>query len=328
MSLKSKISAHVRIIPKNKKWLIIFILILLAAIIGGRALYSKQHPKLTSVKATSLRRTNLTRTITADGYVASQTTRQVSGTSGQQVQYIDVSLNNNVSRGTRLCTLYNAETRRTTGVYAPIAGTITHIGAVKGAPANGELFTIQNTGDLKVIMQIKQADIASVTTGKAVTITAEGTNRQHYRGVVASISPAAEGSESIGSTATANSNNDTAGATAKDSSAIFEASANINRPTDGLRIGMKTHQEIIVATHQNVLSVPFDAITKNEKNADELFYATKKKDGTAVVHALPVTLGLQSDSQIEVQGDRLRDNMLIILNPAKLSDGQRVRIQH
>jgi hypothetical protein len=39
-------------------------------------------------------------------------------------------------------------------------------------------------------------------------------------------------------------------------------------------------------------------------------------------------LGLQSDSQIEVQSDRLRDNMLIILNPAKLSDGQRVRIQH
>ena len=70
MSLKSKISVHVRIIPKNKKWLIIFILILLAVIIGGRALYSKRHPKLTSVKATSLRRTNLTRTVTADGYVA------------------------------------------------------------------------------------------------------------------------------------------------------------------------------------------------------------------------------------------------------------------
>ncbi|WP_329887431.1 efflux RND transporter periplasmic adaptor subunit [Pseudoramibacter faecis] len=328
MFLKSKKFPHIQIIPKNKKWLIIFPLILLAAIIGGHTFYLKQHPKLTSVKATSLRRTNLTRTVTADGYVASQTTRQVSDTSGQQVQYIDVSLNNNVSRGTRLCTLYNAETRRTTGVYAPIAGTITHIGAVKGAPANGELFTIQNTGDLKVIMQIKQADIASVATGKAVTITAEGTNRQHYRGIVASISPAAEGSESIGNAATANSNNDTTGTAAKDSSATFEASANINRPIDGLRIGMKTHQEIIVATHQNVLSVPFDAITKNEKNADELFYATKKKDGTAVVHALPVTLGLQSDSHIEVQSDRLRDNMLIILNPAKLSDGQRVRIQH
>lgn len=325
--MKSKILSRIRIVPKNKKWLIILPFILLIAIVVGRTFYLKQQPKLTSVKTTSLRRANLTRTVTADGYVASRTTRQVSDISGQQVQYIDVALNNSVSRGTRLCTLYNAETRRTTGVYAPIAGTITHIGAVRGAPANGELFIIQNTGDLKVVMQIKQADIASVNTGQAVTITAEGTNGQHYQGVVANISPAAQGSESI-ATPTDNDNSDIAGAVSKDSSATFEASADINHPVDGLRIGMKTHQEIIVATQQNVLSVPFDAVTKNEKNADELFYATKKKDGTAVVHALPVTLGLQSDSQIEVKSERLRDNMLIVLNPAKLSDGQRVRIRH
>jgi HlyD family secretion protein len=325
--LKSKIFSHIRIVPKNKKWLIIIPFILLIAVITGRTLYLKQQPKLTAVKTTAIRRANLTRTVNADGYVASRTTRQVSDTSGQQVQYIDVGLNNSVSRGTRLCTLYNAQTRRTIGVYAPIAGTITHIGAVKGAPANGELFTIQNTGDLKVVMQIKQADIASVSTGQAVTITAEGTNQQHYRGVVANISPAAQGSESAGNTV-ANDNSDISGTVSQDSSATFEASADINHPIDGLRIGMKTHQEIIVATHQNVLSVPFDAITKNKKNADELFYATKKKDGTAIVHALPVTLGLQTDSQVEVKSERLRDNMLIVLNPAKLSDGQRVRIRH
>lgn len=44
-------------------------------------------------------------------------------------------------------------------VKATTSGTITAMNAVKGNPANGELFTIEDTNDLKVRGKVKEADL-------------------------------------------------------------------------------------------------------------------------------------------------------------------------
>ena len=218
-------------------------------------------------------------------------------------------------------------------VTAPISGTITHVAAVKGNPTSGELFTIQNTGNLQIRMQIDQSDISSVSTGQAVTITADGTGGRRYTGVVSSVAPT--------STDLATGNADTGAALSSDTTALtssgsasvssgaaaptFNATVDISHPTDGLKIGMKTSQEITVETRQNVTTVPIDAVTKDAKGQYEIFVVKHHKDAPDTVKAVTVETGLQNDTVIQITGKNLTAGDKVALNPASLHDGQQVK---
>ena len=319
--------------PKGRRRVVLIVVIAVAALIAATVLYQRSQPKLKSITTGKINYGNLTKTISADGTVESKNVSVVADSTGSVIQSVDVALNNTVNKGTRLCTLVDAQTGQVRAVTAPISGTITHVAAVKGNPTSGELFTTQNTGNLQIRMQIDQSDISSVSTGQAVTITADGTGGRRYTGVVSSVAPT--------STDLATGNADTGAALSSDTTALtssgsasvssgaaaptFNATVDISHPTDGLKIGMKTSQEITVETRQNVTTVPIDAVTKDAKGQYEIFVVKHHKDAPDTVKAVTVETGLQNDTVIQITGKNLTAGDKVALNPASLHDGQQVK---
>lgn len=320
--------------PKRRRHIVLIVVIAVAALIAAMILYQRSRPKLKSITTGKISYGNLTKTVSADGTVESKNVSVVADSTGSVIQSVDVALNNTVNKGTRLCTLVDAQTGQVRAVTAPISGTITHVGAVKGSATSGELFTIQNTGNLQITMQIDQSDISSVSTGQAVTITADGTNGRRYTGVVSSVAPtSADTAAGSTDTSAASLSTDTTSALAASSSgssssgsaATFEATVDIAQPTDGLKIGMKTSQEITVETRQNVTTVPIDAVTKDANGQYEIFVVKHHKDAPDTVKAVTVETGLQNDTVIQITGKNLKTGDKVALNPASLHDGQQVK---
>lgn len=290
--------------------------------IGYTALFS--GPSETPVKTLTLGKGDLQRTVSADGQVISTFTEQISNTSNIPVWSVDVSVGNYVNKGDRLCRLYNKEADEWQNVNSTASGTITAVNAVNGAPANGVLFTIQNTGDLQVNMKIKESDIDKVASGMKVNIKTDATGNRVYTGTVGRIAPTA--SNMAGGNAAVQGNNNTGGTTS--TKAEFEAIVPIDSPADGLYIGMKTKQEVVVEERPGVFNVPFDAVAKDEKGNTQVFVVNTDEKGKMTVEAIPVSLGIQTDFAVEIAGEKLEEGMTLVSNPSGLTPGQAVVLEN
>jgi len=63
---------------------------------------------------------------------------------------------NGLKKGDRLCRLYDEKSDTWERVEATTSGTVTAISAQNGAPANGVLFTIEDTNSLRVVTNIRR----------------------------------------------------------------------------------------------------------------------------------------------------------------------------
>ena len=192
-------------------------------------------------------------------------------------------------------------------VISPVSGTITAVYVKKGSPANGLLFVIEDVGALKLTVKIKEFDIANVKVGMPATITSNSINGKEFKGQLQSISPTAV--------------KDPEGKTASSSTAEFEADVLVLDENTGLRIGMNADAKIITEKKDDVFSVTYDTVTTDAQGKDIIYAAKPSKDGKYTAQALPVNLGIETDSEIEISGDGLKDGLLIISDSKKIIPG-------
>lgn len=93
-----------------------------------------------------------------------------------------------------------------------------------------------------------------------------------------------------------------------------------------LLTGMSAKLNIISERRSGALTVTYDALTADENGNDVVYIA--EKDDTGVYHArmIPVTIGLETDYEIEVISDELKDGMYVLTNTALVTDGAVVNI--
>ena len=199
-------------------------------------------------------------------------------------------------------------------VTAPAAGTVTAVYAEENATATGLMFTIENTEGLQVKVKVKEYDLPSIKEGMKAVITADATGDVEYEGIVQKIAPAAVGS---GSAATGTA----AAAAATGSNVEFEADVLIQTPDTPLRIGMSAKAKIITQEKTDVLSVPYDALTTNEKGETVVYTPKKQADDTYQAVAIPVKTGLETDLSIEVSGEGLTAGTPVITDAKSMSPG-------
>lgn len=197
-------------------------------------------------------------------------------------------------------------------VTAPAAGTVTAVYAEENATATGLMFTIENTEGLQVKVKVKEYDLPSIKEGMKAVITADATGDVEYEGIVQKIAPAAVGS---GSAATG------AAAAATGSNVEFEADVLIQTPDTPLRIGMSAKAKIITQEKADVLAVPYDALTTNEKGETVVYTPKKQSDDTYQAVAIPVKTGLETDLSIEVSGEGLTAGTPVITDAKSMSPG-------
>lgn len=147
-------------------------------------------------------------------------------------------------------------------VKAPITGLVTAVNAQEGNgyQANtGALMTIQAIDSFEVTTQIDEYDINSVQVGQRVVIRTDATGDEDIDGVVSFISPTATTGQS-GATSSSGSTGNT-----------FEVKIDVNSADSRLKLGMSAKLNIITDSHDNVLTVRYDAI-EEKSNGEHVVY--------------------------------------------------------
>nr|WP_320027049.1 HlyD family efflux transporter periplasmic adaptor subunit [uncultured Acetobacterium sp.] len=301
----------------KKKGIILCVVIGVALLVGGGAYVyaNSQKTSVISVKTSPLAKATLQNTISATGVVESYTKVKVSDTSNDNIEKLYVSVGQAVAKGDWLCQLYNKTDDSYSYVKASTGGTITAVNAVKGNPANGELFTIEDTNDLKVRGKVKEADLNHIHENMPVLVKADATGDKVFPGNLTKIAPTAIKSEAT-TTATTNK-------------AEFEVEVDLPSDATGLKIGMNTRLSIVSEERADVFCVPFEALVVDSAGQSSIYIAKENpvEQGSFTVESIPVTTGLETDSLIEIAGDQLSAGMSVITQPQTVSPGTLVSVE-
>ena len=199
-------------------------------------------------------------------------------------------------------------------VKSPITGTVTAVYALAGMPGNGLLFVIENTEQLVVKTSVREYDVAALREGMPAVMKSDATGEREFNGEVMRIAPAAA-KTADGSTAAKN------GGTVE-----FEAEVSLPEAGSLLRIGMNVRLNIILEKKDDVLSVPYDAVTTDENGGDVVYVARAGEDGGYTVQAVPGETGMATDFAIEVNAEAQAQGDLIITDPGSVAPGDAIRL--
>lgn len=185
------------------------------------------------------------------------------------------------------------------GLVADIDGTVTAVNAVEGAtlamaqPA----VIVQNLDRLKGVIYLGKYDAAKIKVGQKAILEYSG---NEYEGVVSFISPAA--SRDLTS-----------------QNATLMAEIDIINPDEHLKVDFDVNADILVGEAEDVLKIPVECIRYDKQNNTSVFVVEN-----GVARLKQVTLGLQSESEVEIL-EGISPGDKVILNPsADLTDGMPV----
>ncbi|AFA49742.1 efflux RND transporter periplasmic adaptor subunit [Acetobacterium woodii] len=304
----------------KKRGIILFIVLGVAILVGGGAyVYANSQTKSAiAVQTSPLSKATLQNTVSATGVVESYTKDTVSDSSNLEITKLYVSVGQSVAKNDWLCQLYDKSDESYSYVKAPNSGTITEMNAVKGNLANGKLFTIEDTNDLKIRGKVKEADLNHIYVNMPVIVKSDATADKVFPGNLTKIAPTAIKTDSSATNST-NSNN----------KAEFEIEVDLPNDTTGLKIGMNTRLSIVSEERADVFCVPFDALIIDASGQSCLYIAKENpvEQGSYTVESIPVTTGLETDSLVEIAGDQLTPGLAVISQPQTIEPGTAVTLE-
>ena len=190
-------------------------------------------------------------------------------------------------------------------VKAEKSGTITAVYAKEGNIANGALFIIEDTDDLKIKATVKQYDIPYITVGQKAIIKCDALDGEEYEGVVTVVAPAATKEATDGS---------------------FVVEADVTSKDTKLLIGLKSKLDIIIEESNDVFTVRYDGIGSDDEG-DYVLVAEDDGMGGYTAKKVYVTVGLEGLVEAEITSSELKEGDILILDTEKCKDGQKVKLK-
>ncbi len=207
-------------------------------------------------------------------------------------------------------------------IRAPMSGTVTKVFANEGSSATGSLFKIENLDNLIITTELKAFDLQTVRTGMPVDIKTDATENEVFHGRLVSISDSATDTSSVADpvNSTSSTSNDP----------TFKAKVILENAPENLLAGMKAQLNIITAEDQNVYAVPFSSVIENKDGSKSILVAEKedKGDNRYRLKELPVSTSLENDLNIVIEGNNLKDGMLVINDPTNFSEGALIELKN
>ena len=143
-------------------------------------------------------------------------------------------------------------------VTAPISGIITTLNYEVGDKyGSGALAIIQDCSEYEVEAYVGEYDISDLEVGQKVLIKTEATGDEELEGIIDYISPTG---------------------TKQGSNVTYKIKIKFNDINDRLRLDMSASLSIIIAEHENAITVPYNAIQEDENK--QTFIELIKDDGT------------------------------------------------
>jgi HlyD family secretion protein len=187
-------------------------------------------------------------------------------------------------------------------ITSDIDGVVTSLTAVEGSVASAAqpMVIVQDINSLKLMVSVGKYDANKIQLGQEAKIKTQG---KEYKGKVSFINPAAQKSGTPGATDT-----------------ILGVEVDVLENAPELKIDFDTDVDILTGKVANVLKVPAESI-KSEKTGKNFVYIIV---GSKAVEKI-VTIGLQSDLEVEVK-DGIKEGDKVILNPgATIKDGSLIK---
>ncbi len=195
-------------------------------------------------------------------------------------------------------------------VKAPIDGVVSELGITEGGlPEGKSIITIENTEKLKIKVNIKERDILKLKEGMKAEITVDAIPDKTFKGELSRVVLVPE--VSMGENG---------------SSSSYTAEITITDKDSGLLIGMNAKAKIILSGKEDVLSVPFDAVTEDSSGNKIVYIADKQSDGTVTARAAKVTVDLEADYYVAITSAEVKAGDALILLPDGISDGETVTV--
>lgn len=192
-------------------------------------------------------------------------------------------------------------------ITAPCDGIITAVNAEEGAIATGPLFVIEDLENLVITASVGEYDIPYIDEGMEAVIRCDALDGSEYSGKITDVAP-------------------TSSVTAAGNAASYKIEASIEGGNGKLFTGMSAKLNIISERKAGALTVTYDALATDDDGNDVIYIAEKDESGVYHARMIPVTVGLETDYEIEVISSELKDGMYALTNTALLSDGAIVNI--
>ncbi|MDR1753631.1 MAG: efflux RND transporter periplasmic adaptor subunit [Eubacterium sp.] len=185
-------------------------------------------------------------------------------------------------------------------IKSTVDGTVTAVNAVEGDMPSGILMTIENDGVLYVSANVMEYNIGAIRLGQKAEITTVATKDRVFAGEVVYISPTSVSAD---------------GATSVEYEIWTEFD---DVDSEEIKIGMNAFVDVITSEAVGVYAVSPDVIL--EKDARSYIYCNVND----IVAEIPVTLGIESSSLVEISGEGLSDGLEIIDNPSLFKPGESI----
>lgn len=202
-------------------------------------------------------------------------------------------------------------------IKAPVEGIISAKNASVGNQSSGILFEIKDQNNITVNVDVKEVDIEKIKEGQKAEIKTDSTGAKIIEGQVIRVEEIAK---------TENGNKLDLSNDSNDKEAKYEVKLKINDPTTKLKIGMKAQAEIIIDEKDEVYTVPVESVIKDKDNND-CIYVAEKQGKDYVVKEIFITKGTETDTNVEIFGQDLRDNMIVLISPSDYELGSKIKIK-
>ncbi|MEC6748502.1 HlyD family efflux transporter periplasmic adaptor subunit [Marinilactibacillus sp. XAAS-LB27] len=270
-----------------KKWLGAILLIAVLGFIGFSIWNSSQDEQSPTVRTAEVVEDSVTEVVVSNGTIAPSETQEVLGQG--IVSELNVAVGDTVEEEDTLLTYLDG-----TAYTANFNGTITEVNVSEEEPDNNAQqgqasIVLADLNNLEVMIQLSRSDANLVEIDQPVLLTY---SNEEYQGTVSQINPVATQEQSqVGSTTS------------------LGAVVTFDDQPEGLIAGFEIDADITVASADQALIVPIEALNYDENNQPYVYTVV---DQTA--QRVEIETGIQSNTTIEVTNG-LSEGDQVILSP-------------
>jgi len=211
-------------------------------------------------------------------------------------------------------------------VVATVDGIVTAVNASVGSKCEDSLFVIQDLNDLIVKVSVDETEIANVAVGQKVQVTTDAST-EILDGEVVTVDPISSAAASETSTSSSSSSK-SSGTSSTSSDVTFTVKVQITSEDidKAVKVGMNAVVNIIIGESDDVFAVPYESIIDN--HGQKSIYEAEEQNCQYVVKEISVTTGLESDMNTEIEGEDLKEGMIVLNDPSNYHVGSVVDINN
>ena len=204
---------------------------------------------------------------------------------------------------------------------SPSAGTVTEVRVKAGdIYTGGVVCMVEGEDIMEVKSYVDEYDIPDVSEGMQAILKTDATRNDELPGTVTFVAPKPESSgtggldlSSLMEGAGVSSSMLSMMGGGSSSSATYRVMISLDQRSERLRLGMNVRVSIVTDRAENVMTVPYDAIQKDE---DGNFFIEKiiepeTKDQKVTFEKIPVKKGIEGTYYIEVIGEGITEGMQV-----------------